>query len=74
MFIPKYTITNKILKDVGVGQLRLLTNNPKKVIGLEGYSLHLLEQVPLEVAANSEQKRKYLSTKKEKLGHILRHV
>ncbi|HLD71016.1 MAG TPA: bifunctional 3,4-dihydroxy-2-butanone-4-phosphate synthase/GTP cyclohydrolase II [Candidatus Peribacteraceae bacterium] len=72
--LREYGIGAQILKDIGVGQMRLLTNNPKKVVGLEGYSLHLLEQVPIEIPADSEKKRKYLTTKKEKLGHILRHV
>lgn len=69
-----YGIGAQILKDLGVGNLRLLTNNPKKVVGLEGYGLHLIEQVPLEIHVLSEKQKKYLSAKKKKLGHILKHV
>lgn len=69
-----YGIGAQILKDCGVGNFRLLTNNPKKVVGLEGYGLHLIEQLPLEVPTKSERQKKYLHTKKTKLGHILRHV
>ncbi|MGH7311644.1 MAG: bifunctional 3,4-dihydroxy-2-butanone-4-phosphate synthase/GTP cyclohydrolase II, partial [Candidatus Rokuibacteriota bacterium] len=50
--------------------LRLLTNNPKKRVGLEGYGLHFVERVPIEVAPTPENHR-YLSTKRDKLGHIL---
>lgn len=69
-----YGIGAQILKDCGVGHMRLLTNNPKKVVGLEGYGLHLAEQVPLELPAESEKQKKYMKTKKEKMGHILRDV
>jgi 3,4-dihydroxy 2-butanone 4-phosphate synthase/GTP cyclohydrolase II len=47
-----------------------LTNNPKKIVGLEGYGLQFLERVPIEVPVN-ESNRKYLSTKRDKLGHLL---
>lgn len=69
-----YGIGAQVLKDCNVGHMRLLTNNPKKVVGLEGYGLHLTEQVPIEIPAKSERQKKYLRTKKEKLGHILKHV
>jgi len=62
------------LKDLAVGKLRLLTNNPKKVVGLEGYGLHIVEQVPIECEVSSELQKKYLKTKKEKMGHTLRRV
>jgi len=65
-----YGIGAQILVDLGVKNLRLLTNNPKKIVGLEGYGLHVAERVPLEVPAN-ESNRKYLSTKRDKLGHLL---
>ena len=65
-----YGIGAQILVDLGVKNLRLLTNNPKKIVGLEGYGLHFVERVPLEVPAN-ESNRKYLSTKRDKLGHLL---
>ena len=69
-----YGIGAQVLKDVGVGQMRLLTNNPKKVIGLEGYGLHIIEQLPITVMPSSELQKKYLKTKKEKLGHLLNDV
>jgi 3,4-dihydroxy 2-butanone 4-phosphate synthase/GTP cyclohydrolase II len=65
-----YGIGAQILVDLGVRSFRLLTNNPKKIVGLEGYGLHFVERVPLEVPAN-EENRKYLSTKRDKLGHLL---
>jgi 3,4-dihydroxy 2-butanone 4-phosphate synthase / GTP cyclohydrolase II len=65
-----YGIGAQILFDLGVRQIRLLTNNPKKVIGLEGYGLKIVERVPIQMPARDEN-RKYLLTKKEKLGHIL---
>jgi 3,4-dihydroxy 2-butanone 4-phosphate synthase/GTP cyclohydrolase II len=65
-----YGIGAQILADLGVRNLRLLTNNPKKVVGLEGYGLHFVERVPIEIPAN-EANRKYLSTKRDKLGHLL---
>lgn len=69
-----YGIGAQILKDVGVGHLRLLTNNPKKVVGLDGYGLHIDEQIPLELKSLSEKQQKYLRTKKEKLGHVLQSL
>jgi 3,4-dihydroxy 2-butanone 4-phosphate synthase/GTP cyclohydrolase II len=52
--------------------MRLITNNPKKIVGLEGYGLSVSERVPIEVPAGSENAR-YLRTKRDKLGHILHH-
>ncbi|MDO8648847.1 MAG: bifunctional 3,4-dihydroxy-2-butanone-4-phosphate synthase/GTP cyclohydrolase II [Candidatus Peregrinibacteria bacterium] len=72
--LREYGVGAQILKDIGVGKLRLLTNNPKKIIGLDGFGLEVVEQVPIEVQTLSEDQRRYLRTKKEKLGHILRHV
>lgn len=69
-----YGIGAQILKDVGVGKIRLLTNNPKKVVGLEGFGLEIVERVPIEISADSPRLRRYLKTKKEKLGHLLKHV
>ena len=69
-----YGIGAQILKDCNVGHMRLLTNNPKKVVGLEGYGLHLTEQTPIEIFAKSERQKKYLRTKKDKMGHTLKHV
>jgi 3,4-dihydroxy 2-butanone 4-phosphate synthase / GTP cyclohydrolase II len=65
-----YGIGAQILLDLGVRSFRLLTNNPKKVVGLEGYGLTFVERVPIEVPANDDN-RKYLSTKRDKLGHLL---
>ncbi len=65
-----YGIGAQILVDLGVRQIRLLTNNPKKVVGLDGYGLRIVEQVPIQIPANQKNKG-YLRTKKEKLGHLL---
>jgi 3,4-dihydroxy 2-butanone 4-phosphate synthase/GTP cyclohydrolase II len=64
-----YGIGAQILVDLGVRRMRLLTNNPKKIVGLEGYGLTVTERVPLEIPA-SEQNRFYLQTKQDKLGHL----
>ncbi len=65
-----YGIGAQILVDLGLKQIRLLTNNPRKIVGLEGYGLKVVERVPLEIAPNPSNYR-YLKTKKEKLGHEL---
>ena len=65
-----YGIGAQILVDLGVRQIRLLTNNPKKVIGLDGYGLRIVERVPIQIPPNPQNKL-YLQTKKEKLGHLL---
>jgi 3,4-dihydroxy 2-butanone 4-phosphate synthase/GTP cyclohydrolase II len=65
-----YGIGAQILSDLGVRDIRLLTNNPKKVVGLEGYGLRIIEQLPIQVGANEHNER-YLRTKKEKMGHKL---
>jgi 3,4-dihydroxy 2-butanone 4-phosphate synthase/GTP cyclohydrolase II len=72
--LREYGIGAQILRDLGVGHLRLLTNNPKKIIGLDGYGLHITEQVPLHIHPASEYQRKYLIAKRDKLGHWLPHV
>jgi 3,4-dihydroxy 2-butanone 4-phosphate synthase/GTP cyclohydrolase II len=66
-----YGIGAQILVDLGVKKIKLLTNNPKKIIGLEGYGLEVVERVPIEIEPN-HMNEKYLKTKKEKLGHMLR--
>ncbi len=66
-----YGIGAQILRDLGVRKMRLLTNNPKKIIGLEGYGLEVASRLPIEVQASEESKR-YLSTKRDKLGHLLK--
>lgn len=68
-----YGIGAQILHHLGVTQLRLLTNNPKKVIGLEGYGLSIIEQIPISIPAN-EHNQNYLTTKRDKLGHIFPQV
>src|SRR5207253_9615294 len=65
-----YGLGAQILFDLGVRQFRFLTNNPKKVVGLEGYGLEMVEQVPIRSEANPHN-AKYLETKKTKLGHLL---
>ena len=65
-----YGIGVQILKDLGVKSMRLLSNNPRKLVGLEGYGLSVSEWLPLEIPA-SEHTRRYLTTKKLKLGHKL---
>ncbi len=65
-----YGIGAQILFDLGVRQIRLLTNNPKKVVGLEGYGLRIVERVPIQIPPN-EKNARYLRTKKDKLGQLL---
>jgi len=65
-----YGIGAQILVDLGVRNLRLLTNNPKKIVGLEGYGLSVVEQIPIEIPSN-ESNQRYLDTKRLKLGHRL---
>ncbi|NJD04836.1 MAG: bifunctional 3,4-dihydroxy-2-butanone-4-phosphate synthase/GTP cyclohydrolase II [Ruminiclostridium sp.] len=68
--LREYGIGAQILYDLGVRKIRLLTNNPKKVIGLSGYGLEVVERVPIQIEVN-EMNEFYMRTKKEKLGHIL---
>jgi 3,4-dihydroxy 2-butanone 4-phosphate synthase/GTP cyclohydrolase II len=65
-----YGVGAQILFDLGVRQIRLLTNNPRKVVGLDGYGLSIVERVPIQVPANHRNQR-YMKTKKDKLGHML---
>jgi 3,4-dihydroxy 2-butanone 4-phosphate synthase/GTP cyclohydrolase II len=68
----EWGIGNQILADLGLSTIRILTNNPKKISGLEGYGLTVVEQVPIEVPPNAENRR-YLAAKRDKLGHRLHH-
>ncbi len=68
-----YGIGAQILVSLGVGKIRLMTNNPKKIVGLEGYGLSIVERVPIEIAPNRSNLN-YLTTKKDKLGHLLKKV
>jgi 3,4-dihydroxy 2-butanone 4-phosphate synthase/GTP cyclohydrolase II len=70
MDLREYGLGAQILADLGLKTIRLLTNNPKKIVGLEGYGLKIVEQVPIRVKPNPHNKR-YLKTKREKLGHLL---
>jgi 3,4-dihydroxy 2-butanone 4-phosphate synthase / GTP cyclohydrolase II len=65
-----YGIGAQILRDLGVGKIRLLTNNPKKVVGLHGYGLEIVDRVPLEIPVTKLNER-YLRAKRDKLGHML---
>jgi len=65
-----YGIGAQILKGIGVGKIRLMTNNPRKIVGLKGYGLEVSETVPIKIQTNPENE-KYIKAKKEKLGHIL---
>jgi len=68
-----YGIGAQILKDLGIKKIRLITNNPKKIKGLAGYGLEVVERVPIEMNANIRNE-KYLLTKKEKMGHMLHNI
>jgi 3,4-dihydroxy 2-butanone 4-phosphate synthase / GTP cyclohydrolase II len=68
-----YGIGAQILHELGLHEIRLMTNNPRKFVGLEGYGLKIVGRMPLEVPA-SDASRRYLKTKKDKLGHLLRSV
>jgi 3,4-dihydroxy 2-butanone 4-phosphate synthase/GTP cyclohydrolase II len=68
----EWGIGNQILADLGLTTIRILTNNPKKITGLEGFGLTVVEQVPIETPPNAENRR-YLETKRDKLGHRLHH-
>src|SRR5204863_7856615 len=65
-----YGIGSQILRDLGLRQIRIMTNNPKKIYGLEGYGLTVVEELPLKID-HSPHNLKYLQTKKSKLGHRL---
>ena len=68
----EYGIGSQILADLGLSTIRVLTNNPKKISGISGFGLEVVEQVPIRMPPNAENRR-YLDTKREKLGHTLHH-
>ena len=70
MDLRKYGVGAQILRDLGVRRFRALTNNPKKLIGLQGFGLEMVERVPI-VAPARDENRRYLETKQEKMGHLL---
>jgi len=65
-----YGIGAQILADLGVHKMKLMTNNPKKIIGLDGYGITITERIPIEIKPNANN-IKYLTTKKKKMGHLL---
>ncbi|RKZ11350.1 bifunctional 3,4-dihydroxy-2-butanone-4-phosphate synthase/GTP cyclohydrolase II [bacterium] len=71
--LREYGIGAQILRDLGVRRMRLMTNNPRKIVGLESYNLEIVGRVPLEIEPNLTNAR-YLQTKKARLGHILDHL
>jgi 3,4-dihydroxy 2-butanone 4-phosphate synthase / GTP cyclohydrolase II len=70
MDLREYGLGAQILADLGLKTIRLLTNNPRKIVGLEGYGLKIVQQVPIKVKPNPHNAR-YLETKRDKLGHLL---
>ncbi|MFQ6030654.1 MAG: bifunctional 3,4-dihydroxy-2-butanone-4-phosphate synthase/GTP cyclohydrolase II [Dehalococcoidia bacterium] len=68
--LREYGIGVQILKDLGVRKLRLLTNNPRKIVGLDGYDMEVVDREPIEIPANARNKA-YLETKRDKLGHLI---
>ncbi|HEX9053331.1 MAG TPA: bifunctional 3,4-dihydroxy-2-butanone-4-phosphate synthase/GTP cyclohydrolase II [Gemmatimonadales bacterium] len=70
--LRNYGIGAQILRDLGLSSIRVMTNNPRKLVGLEGYGLEIVERVPL-VADPTRDNRDYLRTKRDKLGHLLAH-
>ncbi len=68
-----YGIGAQILHDLGIREIRLLTNNPRKVVGLDGYGMRIVERVPIQIPPN-QKNRNYLRVKREKLGHLLDEV
>ncbi|MBI5426819.1 MAG: bifunctional 3,4-dihydroxy-2-butanone-4-phosphate synthase/GTP cyclohydrolase II [Nitrospinae bacterium] len=71
--LREYGIGAQILRQLGLGKIRLMTNNPRKIVGLEGYGLHMVERVPIEVQPKKDN-IKYLKTKQVKLGHLIKNI
>jgi 3,4-dihydroxy 2-butanone 4-phosphate synthase/GTP cyclohydrolase II len=70
MDLRDYGVGAQMLCDLGVNKIRLLTNNPKKLVGLQGHGLEVVEQLPIKVKPNPHNAR-YLKTKRERMGHLL---
>jgi 3,4-dihydroxy 2-butanone 4-phosphate synthase/GTP cyclohydrolase II len=68
-----YGVGAQILVDLGLHAIRVMTNNPRKIVGIEGYGLKVVERVPIEIPPRAANVR-YLRTKKAKLGHLLKKV
>jgi len=68
-----YGMGAQMLASLGLGKIRLMTNNPRKIVGLEGYGLEIVERVPLEIPPSKDNLR-YLKTKQEKLGHLFSNL
>ncbi|MEK7528434.1 MAG: bifunctional 3,4-dihydroxy-2-butanone-4-phosphate synthase/GTP cyclohydrolase II [Patescibacteria group bacterium] len=71
--LREYGIGAQILADIGLSEIALMTNNPKKIVGLEGYGLKIVDRIPLEIRPD-DRTRRYLATKKKKMGHMLKFV
>ena len=71
--LREYGFGAQILKNLGLGKIRLMTNNPRKIVGLEGYGLQVVERISIEVSPK-EDNIKYLRTKQEKLGHMIKNI
>jgi 3,4-dihydroxy 2-butanone 4-phosphate synthase/GTP cyclohydrolase II len=71
--LREYGVGAQILKALGIRKMRLLTNNPRKIVGLEGYGLQVVERIPIEIPSNPLNIR-YLRTKQKRMGHILRAI
>lgn len=71
--LREYGIGAQILRELGLGKMRLMTNNPRKIVGLKAYDLEVVERVPIEIAP-TDHNAVYLRTKREKLGHLLKKV
>jgi 3,4-dihydroxy 2-butanone 4-phosphate synthase/GTP cyclohydrolase II len=68
--LRNYGIGAQILRDLGLSSIKVMTNNPRKLVGLDGYGLEIVERVPL-IASRTDENRDYLETKRDKLGHLL---